>query len=521
MNMTKKQTKYRTFNTSGLCFPGKHYMIDPLKRLQEVEGLIREELYFTIHAPRQTGKTTYLHALVRKLNTEGNYIAVVASCERAGVSSMPLEKANEVIINSIYSSAKQQLPENQRPENPGGKTYLDIKNYLEKWCEEQEKLIVLFLDEIDALLDDVLVSVLRQLRDGYQSRPGHFPSSVVLVGLRDVRDYKAKVRSEIHSYGTGSPFNIKSDSLFLTNFTQQEVSELLDQHGEETGQVFSLEVKEEIFRLTAGQPWLTNALARQIVSRILKYDFSREITMELLMKAKQQLILRRDMHLDSLVDRLKEDGVKRIVQAIINGEKIIFDILDDDIAYVRDLGIVGPTNPLQFANPIYAEVVPRVMAYPIEAVLPKEIQTPWFVNKDSTLNMEKVLKEFQEYYRRNSGAWLQRYEYKESAHHLLLMAFLQRIVNTGGEITREMALGNGRIDMLIKFGKQEFALELKIKWDNSTIEEGKEQLNRYLDTLGSNQGYLVIFDPADIPWEKKIYWKEIVYKGKTIIIVGM
>jgi hypothetical protein len=177
------------------------------------------------------------------------------------------------------------------------------------------------------------------------------------------------------------------------------------------------------------------------------------------------------MHLDSLVDRLKEDRVKRIVQAIINGEKIIFDILDDDIAYVRDLGIVGQTNPLQFANPIYAEVVPRVMAYPMEVVLPKEIQTPWFVNKDGTLNMEKVLKEFQDYYRRNSGAWLQRYEYKESAHHLLLMAFLQRIVNTGGEIIREMALGNGRIDMLIKFGNQEFALGLKIKWDNSTIEE--------------------------------------------------
>ena len=257
--MTNEQPKYRTFNTSGLCFPGKHYMVDPLKRLQEVEGLIREELYFTIHAPRQTGKTTYLHALVRKLNAERNYIAVVASCERAGVASMTLEKANEVIINSIYSSAKQQLPEGQRPENPVGKTYLDINNYLEKWCEKQEKPIVLLLDEIDALLDDVLVSVLRQLRDGYQSRPGHFPSSAVLAGLRDVRDYKTKVRSEIQSYGTGSPFNIKSDSLFLTDFTREEVFELLDQHGEETGQIFPLEVQEEIFRLTAGQPWLTNA----------------------------------------------------------------------------------------------------------------------------------------------------------------------------------------------------------------------------------------------------------------------
>jgi predicted AAA+ superfamily ATPase len=75
--MTKKSLKYKTFNTSGLCFPEKHYMVEPLKRLDEVESLIAEELYFTIHAPRQTGKTTFLYAMARKLNAEGNHIALV------------------------------------------------------------------------------------------------------------------------------------------------------------------------------------------------------------------------------------------------------------------------------------------------------------------------------------------------------------------------------------------------------------------------------------------------------------
>ena len=104
---------------------------------------------------------------------------------------------------------------------------------------------------------------------------------------------------------------------------------------------------------------------------------------------------------------------------------------------------------------------------------------------------------------------------------MLLMAFFQRIVNAGGEIIREMAVGNGRIDMLVKFGNQEFALELKVKRDRYTIEDGKEQLARYLDGLGLKRGYLVIFDPGDIDWEEKIYWKEEVYKGKTIIMVGL
>jgi AAA domain len=511
----------RFFNTAGLCFPNDHYMIDPLKRFSGVMELLRKRLYFTIHAPRQTGKTTYLHVLAQKLNSENQYIALVASFERAGVESLTLEKANEILIDSIYRNARIQLPEPLRPDPPRDKQYLDLSDYLTSWCQNQEKPIVLFIDEIDALMDDLLVSVLRQLRDGYQARPKHFPSSIVLVGLRDVREYKAEIRKGNKSLGTASPFNVKSRSLYLNNFTKGEVFELLEQHTEETGQVFPIGVKDEIYRLANGQPWLTNALANQIISEILADDYTREITIETVTQAKNQLILRRDTHLDSLVDKLKEERVKRIVQAILNGDQLQFDILDDHIAYVRDLGLVSQTSPLTFANPIYAEIVPRIMASPMQESLPMEIQPRSFVSAEGHLDMEKVLKEFQEYYRRNSGAWLDRYEYKESAHHLLLMAFLQRVINAGGEIIREMALGNKRIDMLVKYKQQEFALELKIKRDNLTIEDGKKQLAGYLDQLGLDEGYLVIFDPTDLPWEKKIYLQQTTFNNKTIHMVGL
>ncbi|MCP4151908.1 MAG: hypothetical protein GY757_29470 [bacterium] len=256
------------FNTTGLCFPDDHYMVDPLKRLKNVVGLINRKQYFTLHAPRQTGKTTYLYALARKLNAGTDYIALVVSFESAGYPGIAQDKANTILIDSIYSAAQRQLPESLCPENYKGKDFLNLKDYLQTW------------------------------------------------------------------------------------------------------------------------------------------------------------------------------------------------------------------------SPIYAEIIPRIMAYPIQATIPKEIHTEGFVGSDGKLNMEKLLKEFQKFYRRNSGAWLDRYEYKESAHHLLLMAFLQRIINSGGDIVREMAVGNGRLDMLVTFGKQEFAMELKIKHDKSTIEEGKDQLHRYLETRG-------------------------------------
>ena len=508
------------FNTAGLCFPGKHYMVDPVPRLKDVEELIEKELYFTLHAPRQTGKTTYLHALARKLNGEKKYTALVVSFEQAGYKSITVEKANELLINSVYWASGYQLPEDERPPNPEKIPFLNLQRYLENWVNAQNKPVVLLIDEIDALLDDVFVSVLRQLRDGYQKRPKHFPSSVILVGLRDVRDYKAKIRLEVESWGSGSPFNIKSDSLFLKNFTKEEVFTLLEQHTAETGQVFPDDVKEEIFRLSGGQPWLTNALARQMISKILKDDFTRPLTMELVFRAKQELILRRDTHLDSLVDKLKEERVKRIVQAVINGDNIAFDIMNDDIAYARDLGIIGLSSPLKFANPIYAEIVPRVMASTIQEFIPEEIQQPWFVNENNELDMKKVLSAFQEFYSENAEAWLERFTFKESAHHLLLMAFLQRLVNAGGEIVREMAVGNGRIDLLVKFHKQRTAMELKINRGKKSIEKAKVQLDRYLDRLGLTEGYLVLFDPGKGDWEKKLYMKEITYNQKKIIMVG-
>ncbi len=523
--MTRKKAskrKFKTFNTSGLCIPGKHYMIDPLSRLDEVEELIDEELYFTIHAPRQTGKTTYLYALASKLNEEKDYIALVVSFESAGYKSITVEKANEVLIHSIFQAAIVQLPEKERPPEFVPGKYNNLKDYLFTWSSSQEKPVVLLVDEIDAIMDDVLISILRQLRDGYQARPTHFPSSVVLVGLRDVREYKAQIREGQESMGTASPFNIKSDSLLLTDFTKEEVDRLLDEHTTETGQVFPREVKDEIFRLTQGQPWLTNALARQIVAKILKYDFSREITLELLEEAEQKLILRRDTHLDSMVDKLKEKRVKSIVQAVIRGDNIVFaTIMNDDIAYVRDLGIISRSSPLKFANPMYAEIIPRILSGPMQDSIPEEIKPPSFIEKDGKLNTRKILQEFQEFYRRNSEIWLQRYEYRESAQHLLLMAFLQRVVNSGGEIIREMAAGNGRIDLLVKYGKQEFALELKIYRDNYTLEDGKKQLHRYLDRLGLDEGYLVIFDPSEKDWDEKLYMKEIEYENKKIILVGL
>ncbi|MCU0287945.1 MAG: endonuclease NucS, partial [Acidobacteria bacterium] len=161
------------------------------------------------------------------------------------------------------------------------------------------------------------------------------------------------------------------------------------------------------------------------------------------------------------------------------------------------------------------------MASAFEESLPMEIETPFFLDQNNRLDMKKIMQAFQEFYRENAESWIDRFEYKESAHHLLMMAFLQRIVNSGGEITREMAVGNGRVDLLVKFKGQRTAVELKIKRGDQAIEKAKQQLSKYLEKLGLTEGYLVIFDPGSGTWEEKLYYRETVFNDKKIIMVGL
>ena len=224
------------------------------------------------------------------------------------------------------------------------------------------KPIVLLLDEIDSLPEDLLLSVLAQLRRGYTARPLPFVHSLALVGVRDVRDYRVKIRPEQESMGTASPFNVKSDSLTLRNFSRDEVAELYAQHTAETGQGFTPEAVDRVFADTQGQPWLVNAIGRQCVDAEVT-DRSQAITESHAVAAREAVILRRDTHLDSLVDKLQEERVRRIIEPILTGTTMPLDTYNDDLVYVRDLGLVVVTPHVRIANPIYQEIIPRSLSW--------------------------------------------------------------------------------------------------------------------------------------------------------------
>jgi hypothetical protein len=389
-----------------------------------------------------------------------------------------------------------------------------------------DKPLVVLFDEVDCLSNGTLISFLRQLRDGYINRDlNSFVHSLALVGMRNIRDYKGKIREDDNTLGSSSPFNIVKTSKTLRHFTRDEITKLYAQHTQATGQVFSQAVVKKVYHYTQGQPWLVNAIANEIVEQILKWEISRKILAEHVEVAVQTLILRRDTHIDSLMERLKEARVQRIVEPVILGESKRYDLLDDDYQYVLDLGLLCETdNKLLPSNPIYGEIIVRTLSFRSQQELDDIASLPaipaYFV--DDKLDMKRLLSDFQQFWRENSESWIKRYQYVEAAPHLTLQAFLQRIVLSGGVVTREMAAGNKRLDLYIQYQGLNYPIELKIRYSEKTYQEGLEQLAGYMDKLSCQEGWLIIFDKRKrTSWEDKIFWRTFSVGEKTIHVVGV
>jgi hypothetical protein len=515
-----------SFNTTGPCIPGEHYMLPPERRLERVQTLIEERKYFTLHAGRQTGKTTSLMWLERHLNATGRWRAVWVDLETAREQPDPAA-ALSTILNVIDLTLRLRHAGFARPDASEIEAMLRtpetaLLEYLGRLTSLDERPLVLLFDEADGLVGPAMVSVLTQLRHGYIARSQTpFPSSVILVGQRQVRDYVlgADDRRALSWLGTTSPFNITAEATTLGPFTEAEVAELLGQHTAATGQRFEPEAVRRIWELGRGHPWLTNALAGQIVGRDVR-DPGMAITAQHVESAKETIILERRSHIDSLVARLREPRVRRILAPMLTGGTTEGDVLDDDFAYVVGLGLVRlAAGQWGIANPIYQEVIPRALTYVQQGQI--AVEPAAFVRPDGSFDMGKLMADWQVFWREDGHVAAEGFAYREAGPHLMLMAFLQRVINGGGRIVREYGLGRGALDLMIFWQDARHAIEVKLRRDTETEARALAQVVRYLDRAGLGEGWLVMFDlRKEVAWADKLFVREVEHASKKIRIVG-
>jgi hypothetical protein len=485
--------------------PGEHYMLPAGDRLPDARELIARKQYFVVHAPRQSGKTTSLEALAQELTGAGTHVALRVSCASAkgvvgdvgAVESNILEEIQGTIREMGLSA--QLLPPDPWPD---AAVSLRIRSGLRTWAASCSLPIVLFFDEVDALRGPSLVSFLNQIRDGYLARPAPFAASVVLCGLRDVRDYKTAYGGDPNAQHRESPWNISVESLRPADFTAEQVADLYGEYTGESGQEFTPEAVEKAFFYTQGQPWLVNAIAREITLK-MKVPLDRPVTADHVEQAKEVLVRSRATNLESLEHRLHEERVARVMGPIIRGEIPSYPEFDRDWRYLQDLGLLAVGDQVRVANPIYAEVIARTLTASLQPVVAATLRPEDFLAADGRIDMAKVIAGFAGYWTEH-GEVVEGKDYQEAWPHLLLFTYLQAVVNSHGSLAREYAAGRQRADIVIRRpypgdgGRpQREVIEVKVWHPRDKADpaiEGVAQLDRYLDRLGLATGVLAVFD---------------------------
>ena len=342
--------------------------------------------------------------------------------------------------------------------------------------------------------------------------------------MRNIRDYRNEYRLPEQTLGSSSPFNIIKKSMTLRNFNLEEIRELYQQHTEASGQPFEGGAIELVWRRTQGQPWLVNAVACEIVETITKESPQAAITAEMVKTAVHTLILGKDTHFDSLMARLHEERVRRVIEPIILGGTVAVNTQSDDYDYVKDMGLIrDDQGKIEPANPMYAEIILRALTWPIQSEMEQErfpAQIPKYLLGDQ-IDMDYLLRDFQTFWRENSAIWRKKSDYQEAAPHLVLQAFLQRVMNGGGQIVREIAAGTGRADLCVIYRRQKYPIELKIRYSDNTYQEGVNQLFSYMDILACDKGWLVVFDLRKrVSWAAKVFMKREIRANKIVTVYG-
>jgi len=490
-------------------------MLPPADRLvgAQLHRYIRDSLYWVLHAPRQTGKTTFLQSWAREINADAQASACYISVEACQGIASPAS-AMITINKSICASAKNQgLP---IPELPFDQTEFLLYKTMQKWAEQvAPKPLIVLIDEADVLEGEPLVSFLRQLRNGFAERGvGKFPVSVALVGMRDLKDYITAAKDGV-APNPGSPFNVKEDSAVLSNFSRSDIENLFAQRTKETGQAITLEALDYVHDQSRGQPWIVNSLFKRATMRVLDEASAETVTLAHVKEAREQMVLARETHLDALAYRMENPGIRKIMESLIIGASDPFLAESESFRLCLDLGlVVKERGTPSVANPIYREVLARHLTYSPQLAIP-EPEWQW-EKPDGSLDIDALLREFQIFWRENSEIWDEKMNYTEAFPHLLLMAFLQRVINGGGRIEREYAAGRGRMDLLVEYNEKNYIAEIKLIHEKQAPEtvksKGLEQTAKYRDTKSPGApAYLVIFDrrneAREKPWDERLAWE--------------
>ncbi|MGH7595607.1 MAG: AAA-like domain-containing protein [bacterium] len=488
----------REFNITGSIIPEEHYYVDPAPTLKKLMELVEKKRYFVINRPRQFGKTTTLNFLAQRLQTTGEYAPALISFEdftqRADMAEAEfyLKTAKRIAEELAYIAPNALHAETAVPAITDRDDFFD---WLREICKSRK--LVLLIDEIDAAPVTVVIGFLAGLRNMYLQRSRNrkpAPHAVVLAGVHDIKNLKARYRDETQTIGSASPFNIAID-YELAAFSRKNIRQYYWQHTAATGQEFDDKVISRMHEVTNGHPWLVSVLAKLLVEKIVP-NRKQQIRLDHAERAIQELLAARNPNFESLIKNARHANLFPIVLDLLEGKHRRYSIQNDAIDLGVKYGIFAAKDrQLSLANPIYAQALYENFEKELEEfdvsglVAANEVQ-----DSKRRLDFRQVLDKFQAFMKAKGAMVSKHGSFREATGQLLLLSYLDLLVNGKGWTFKEPQSGEGRIDVVCCYGRQKEVVELKLWYGVRRYAAGLAQLVKYLDREGLDHGYLFVFD---------------------------
>jgi len=489
----------REFNTTGPCDPTQHYTVMREALIAKGAEKVRKGRFFTLFAPRQSGKTTYFQLLLEAIKEEG-FTPIWISFEDLKTET------REVFYQDLNNQVHQGLAEHQIKSETTIKNQIELRHFFEQ-IQLQSKSLVLVIDEFEGIPDSVLSEMMHAFRKMYHRKKDHVLHSLILVGVSTIAELVTS---------SASPFNV-ADELKVSYFTEDEVTQLINQYVIESGQKFEPNVIKAIYDNTKGQPGLVCALAAHLVETVA---LDKTVTMDDFFPTLNYFLKSKyDKNILNIVQKAKQK--KAFMYRLLFGEEPIdFNVYTEDIAYLHAHGVID--NIEEHAGilvPLYSKCI--ITAF--RPVSNGERRHYGFSANDTFdeylngdgLNIHALLNKYRQYVRRRGFKAFDTENLKEAAWHYSLDGFINFFVEAiDGHTFIEVPSGAGRTDILIVYKNRRYLIEIKVFSNNTLVKKGKGQLASYLQSEGLNEGYCVVFSNLHTD-EDQLYFEEQI-KGKQI-----
>ena len=519
----------REYNTTGVCIPSKHYMVDISDKVAEIRKMIDSGYYFTINRGRQYGKTTTLFELYDALMTQ--YVVISMSFERISESGFKDEHSFvEEFCRLLRREFRREprIPNNIREEidtlfkQSDGKASLgDLFDVILEWCNETEAPVVLIIDEIDYATNfQVFLDFLAQLRAGYISRNIEgIPTfqSVIFAGVTDV-SLLGRIHGEDQCW-TYIPWNIATDFDIDMSLSEAGIKGMLDEYeadhqtGMDTGSIARM-----IREYTNGYPYLVSRICQLIDEMLVPNIFptlSKAWTAAGVEKVVNLIVRESSCLLYSLMDDIKyyDEFREQLKYMLLGGKSIPYRPYDTVQERLKMYGfIVTDGQEVQIANRIFEMRILRYLigesAYSSEMSSEAEDHKSEFI-KGGQLDVPLIMAKFID------SQQIIRHFQDEGREKFL--AYISSIINGVGTCNIEGQNINGdRMDVVIHYNGRRYVIELKIWHDERYSEDGERQIIDYLDRFDLHEGYMLsfIFDENKKPGVNQAHiGNKLLYEG--------